>query len=145
MLVYSTPPFSEDMEVTGPISAMLYVAASSPSVDFTAKLVDVHADGTAYNVSDGILRRAYRASANPSADEAAPIEIVLWPTSMMFRQGHRIRLEISGSNFPRFDRNPHTGESIATATSRPSRARRFFTVRERRRVSSCRSCRAFDD
>ncbi len=116
VLVYSTPPLIEDVEVTGPVSAILYVASNSPSADFTAKLVDVHSDGTAYNVSDGILRRAYRPSAHPAADEATPVEIALWPTSMMVRQGHRIRLEIAGSNFPRFDRNPNSGEPIATAT-----------------------------
>ena len=116
VLVYSTSPLTEDLEVTGPISATLYVATSAQSADFTAKLVDVHPDGVAYNVSDGVVRRAYRSNGNPAATEATRVEIMLWPTSFVFRQGHRIRLEISGSNFPRFDRNPHVADSIPTAT-----------------------------
>jgi putative CocE/NonD family hydrolase len=115
VLVFSTPPLAEDMEVTGPVTAVLYVATSSPSADFTAKLVDVHADGLAYNVSDGIIRRSYRPEAAPAAAEPTEITIALWPTSMVFQRGHRIRLEIAGSNFPRFDRNPNTGEPGATA------------------------------
>jgi hypothetical protein len=115
VLVYTTPVLAEDIEVTGPVSAILYVTTSVPSADFTAKLVDVHTDGVAYNVSDGILRRAYRASGQPAAAEGTRVEITLWPTSNVFRQGHRIRLEISGSNFPRFDRNPQTSDPIATA------------------------------
>lgn len=115
VLVYSTPPLADDLEVTGPVSVVLYVAASSPSADFTAKLVDVHADGAAYNVSDGIMRRSYRPAATPAAAEPIEITVSLWPTSMVFRRGHRVRLEIAGSNFPRFDRNPNTGEPSATA------------------------------
>jgi uncharacterized protein len=117
VLVYSTSTLAEDLEVTGPISAILYVATSAPSADFTAKLVDVHPDGIAYNVSDGIIRRAYGPNSHPVATEPARIEIMLWPTSNLFRQGHRIRLEISGSNFPRFDRNPQTGEPTETAAA----------------------------
>ncbi|MCM3880830.1 MAG: CocE/NonD family hydrolase [Vicinamibacterales bacterium] len=114
VLVYSTPPLTADVEVTGPVSAVLYVTTSVHSADFTAKLVDVHPDSVAYNVSDGILRQTYQPATSPSA-EPARIAIELWPTSMVFRKGHRIRLEIAGTNFPRFDRNPHTGESSATA------------------------------
>ena len=117
LLVYSTPPLTEDLEVTGPIAVILFVATSAPSADFTAKLVDVHPDGVAYNVSDGILRRSYTPAADPSATAPARIDVELWPTSMVFRQGHRIRVEIAGSNFPRFDRNPQTGEPVATAVA----------------------------
>ncbi len=115
VLVYSTSPLTDDVEVTGPVSAILYVTTTSPSADFTAKLVDVHADGAAYNVSDGIVRRAYQPNTSSAATEPTPIVVALWPTSMVFRKGHRIRLEIAGSNFPRFDRNPHTGEPTVTA------------------------------
>ena len=116
VLVYSTPPLDRDIEVTGPVSAILYVSTSAPTADFTAKLVDVQPDGVAYNVSDGIVRQTYQASRNPAAAEPTRIEIDLWPTSILFRRGHRIRIEIAGSNFPRFDRNPQNGEPIATAT-----------------------------
>lgn len=116
VLVYTTAPLEDDVEVTGPLTATLYVATSAPHTDFTAKLVDVQPDGTPYNVSDGILRRQYAASADPATADPVPIEISLWPTSMVFRQGHRIRLEVASSNFPRYDRNPNTGAPIATAT-----------------------------
>jgi uncharacterized protein len=116
VLVYTTAPLENDVEVTGPLTATLYVATSAPHTDFTAKLVDVQRDGTPYNVSDGILRRQYTAADDPATADPVPIDITLWPTSMVFRQGHRIRLEVASSNFPRYDRNPNTGAPIATAT-----------------------------
>ena len=112
VLIYSTPPLDRDTEVTGPVKAILFVTSDAPNTDFTAKLVDVHPDGTAYNVCDGILRRSYE-----SADRVERVEIELWPTSMVFMQGHRIRLEVSSSNYPRYDRNPNTGRGIATETT----------------------------
>ena len=120
VLVYSTPPLTEDVEVTGPLTAVLYVATSSPAADFTAKLVDVQADGVAFNVSDGIIRRSYHPETRPGGAKPTEIAITLWPTSMVFRRGHRIRLEVAGSNFPRFDRNPNTGEPAATARTAAS-------------------------
>lgn len=111
VLVYSTGPLEEDIEATGPVSLTLYVSTDAPSTDFTAKLVDVHPDGTAYNVSEGILRRSYGGIAQP-----AKIQIDLWPTSMVFLKGHHIRLEISSSNYPRFDRHPNTEDPLPTAT-----------------------------
>ena len=114
VLVYSTPPLADDVEVTGPVSVVLYVTTSVLSADFTAKLVDVYSDSVAYNVSDGILRQTYQPATFPTT-EPAQITIDLWPTSQVFRKGHQIRLEIAGSNFPRFNRNPHTGEPSATA------------------------------
>jgi putative CocE/NonD family hydrolase len=110
VLVYTTAPLESDLEVTGDVSVALHVQTSAPGTDFTAKLVDVHANGDAYNVTDGILRAAYR----PGAPVA--IAISLLPTSMVFKQGHRIRLEIASSNFPRFDRNLNTGADLRTAT-----------------------------
>jgi putative CocE/NonD family hydrolase len=117
VLVYSTRPLAADVEVTGPVSATLYVATSAPSTDFTAKLVDVYADGSAYNLSDGIIRRSYPRTATPASADPTSVVISLWPTSNVFRKGHRIRLEISSSNFPRFDRNPNTGEPAPAATA----------------------------
>ena len=115
VLVYSTPPLDQAMEVTGPVSAVLFVATTAPSADFTVKLVDVHPDGAAYNVTDGVGRRSYQPAAAPADAEPTEITISLWPTSMVFGKGHRIRLEIAGSNFPRFDRNLHTSEPAASA------------------------------
>jgi putative CocE/NonD family hydrolase len=105
------------MEVTGPVRVILYVSTSQPDTDFTAKLVDVFPDGEARNLTDGILRLRYRESlqkpmlARPG--EVYPIVIDAGVTSNQFGEGHRIRLEISSSNFPRFDRNPNTGRPIA--------------------------------
>jgi hypothetical protein len=115
VLVYTTSFLNQDTEVTGPISLILYISTTASNTDFTAKLVDVYPDGSAFNISDGILRRTYQDAEGPAASERAQeIHIELWPTSMVFFKGHRIRLEVSSSNFPRFDRNPNTGDRIAS-------------------------------
>jgi putative CocE/NonD family hydrolase len=114
VLVYSTPPLEQDMEVTGPIALDLFASSSASDTDFTAKLVDVGPDGFAQNLTEGILRARYR----ESTKQATPLEpgkvveykISLWSTSNVFLKGHRIRLEVSSSNFPRFDRNLNTGK-----------------------------------
>ena len=117
VLVYTTPPLSEDLEVTGPIKLVLFVSTTAPNTDFTGKLVDVHPEGEAYNVSDGILRRRYPELSNPEGhNRPVKIEIDFWPTSFVFFKNHRIRLEVSSSNYPRYDRNPNTGHAIATET-----------------------------
>ncbi len=85
VLVYTTPPLERDVEMTGPITVTLHVATTAPNTDFTTKLVDVHADGAAYNVSDGILRRSYVPQSDPASGLTTSIEIELWPTSMVFR------------------------------------------------------------
>ena len=113
MLVYSTPPLDRDIEVTGPVVVNLWAASSAPDTDFTAKLVDVEPDGFARNLTDGIIRARYRNSrSDPELIEPGRVyeyTIDLWATSNLFKAGHRIRVEISSSNFPRFDRNPNTG------------------------------------
>ena len=113
VLVFTTEPLETDTEVTGPITVTLYAASSATDTDFTAKLVDVYPDGRAYNLQDGIIRARYRASSRtPTLIEPGTIyeyTIDLWATSNLFKQGHRIRVDISSSNFPRFDRNPNTG------------------------------------
>jgi hypothetical protein len=120
VLVYTTPPMSEDLEVTGPLSVVLYAASSARDTDFTAKLVDVHVDGRAIHIAEGILRARHRKSMESveflEAGEPTEFRIELAPTSNVFLRGHRLRLEISSSNFPRFDRNLNTGEDIATGT-----------------------------
>jgi len=114
VLVYTTPPLDQPVEVTGPVKLILCASSSAPDTDWTAKLVDVSPCGYARNLTDGILRARFRTSMR----EGTPImpgdvieyEIDLWSTSNTFLPGHRIRLEVSSSNFPRFDRNPNTGE-----------------------------------
>jgi len=117
VLVFTTPPLTADLEVTGPVSVVLYASTSAPDTDFTAKLVDVFPSGEARNLTDGILRMRYRNSLEKS-ELARPGEIYkliidAGVTSNVFLKGHCVRLEISSSNFPRFDRNPNTGRPIA--------------------------------
>ena len=113
VLVYSTPPLEEGVEVTGPIEAVLYVSSSAKDTDFTAKLVDVYPDGTAYNVQEGILRARYREGLDRKVwmqpGEVYELRLDVHATSNYFGPGHRIRLQVSSSNFPRFDRNLNTG------------------------------------
>jgi putative CocE/NonD family hydrolase len=121
VLVFSTPPLDADLEVTGPVTVTLFAASTARDTDFTAKLVDVHPDGAAYNLVDGIVRARYRESSaapaliDPGVVYSYPID--LWSTSNVFKKGHRIRIEISSSNFPRFDRNPNTGGTFGTDTT----------------------------
>jgi hypothetical protein len=113
VLVYSTPPLEHDLEVTGPVRLEIFASSSAVDTDFTAKLVDVYPDGTAINITEGILRAKYRDSQETptllTPGKVYSFVIDLWATSNVFRAGHRIRLEISSSNFPRFDRNLNTG------------------------------------
>jgi putative CocE/NonD family hydrolase len=118
VLVYSTPVLEEDLEVTGPIEVHLWAQSSAPDTDFVARLVDVHPDGYAQNLTDGIIRARYREypqGAAPSLIEpgrAYEYVIDLWATSNVFLRGHRLRLDITSSNFPRWDRNPNTGHDF---------------------------------
>jgi hypothetical protein len=119
VLVYSTPPLEQDLEVTGPVTLDLYASTSAADTDFTAKLVDVAPDGTAINLTEGILRARYRESTTGEAKPIVPgqvyeYKIDMWSTSNVFLKGHKIRLEVSSSNFPRFDRNLNTGKGAAT-------------------------------
>ncbi len=109
VLVYTSPPLTTDLEVTGPINVILYISTSVNDTDFTAKLVDVEPNGRALLVTDGIQRLRYRLSLSEPVfvkkNEAYQISIDAGVTSYVFAPGHRIRLEVSSSNFPRFDRN----------------------------------------
>jgi hypothetical protein len=113
VLVYSTPVLKEGVELTGPIELKLFVGSSARDTDFIAKLVDVYPDGAAFNLQDGILRARYREGFNKKVwmkpGELYPLTIDLHSTSNYFPAGHRIRVEVSSSNFPRFDRNLNTG------------------------------------
>jgi putative CocE/NonD family hydrolase len=118
VLVYSTEPLASDLEVTGPIELVLYVSTTAPCTDFTGKLVDVFPDGSAWNISEGILRRRYDEHwADGAPAGISEIKIEMWPTSNVFKQGHHLRLEVSSSNYPRFDRNPNTGRPTAIETA----------------------------
>jgi putative CocE/NonD family hydrolase len=119
VLIYSMGPLERDLEVTGPVTATLFVKSSAVDTDFTAKLVDVAPDGFAQDLTEGILRMRYRTSPeraglmNPG--QIYEISVDLWATANIFLKGHGLRLEVSSSNFPRFDRNLNTGEEIKIA------------------------------
>ena len=126
VLVFQTPSLEHDTEVTGPMEVKLWVASDAPDTDFTAKLIDLYPpsedypDGFALNISDSIFRMRYRDSwEKPEMmrpEEVYFAIITLYPTSNLFAKGHRIRLDISSSNFPRFDVNPNTGEPLGRNT-----------------------------
>jgi putative CocE/NonD family hydrolase len=125
VLVYSTEPLAEDLEVIGPVTLTLYASSSAPDTDFTAKLVDAGPCGFARNLTDGIIRARVRESqSDPKlmvAGKVYEFKIDLWATANVFKAGHRVRLEISSSNFPRFDRNANTGhELFIDADTRPA-------------------------
>jgi putative CocE/NonD family hydrolase len=137
VLVYSTEPLAEDVEVTGPIKLTLYASSSAPDTDFTAKLVDVGPCGFARNLTDGIIRARVRESQSaPRLMDPGKVDeftIDMWSTSNLFKAGHRIRLEVSSSNFPRFDRNPNTGHDLfADAETQPA----LQTIRHDRNYAS---------
>ena len=122
VLVFETAPLEQDMEVTGRLIVKLWASSSAVDTDFTAKLVDVYPpnkdfpDGVDLNVGDSIVRARYRNSLEHAEmmkpGEVYPFTIEMYPTSLLFKKGHRIRVDISSSNFPRFDVNPNTGEPL---------------------------------
>jgi uncharacterized protein len=120
VLIYTTPALPQDLEVTGPVTLDLYASTSATDTDFTGKLLDIWPNGFAQNLTEGILRLRYRNS-QETAELAKPgetyhITVDLVATSNVFLAGHKLRLEVSSSNFPRFDRNMNTGEEQAHAT-----------------------------
>ena len=118
VLVYSTPVLDRPVEVTGPIELRLFVASSARDTDVTGKLVDVEPAGRAIILTEGILRARYRTSLTApellEPDRVYELRLDLWATANVFLPGHRIRLEVSSSNVPRFGRNSNTGGAIAS-------------------------------
>jgi putative CocE/NonD family hydrolase len=120
VLVYTASVLAEDLTVIGPVQVVLYAESSALDTDFTARLTDVYPDGRSLVLSEGILRGRYRKGLaatellEPNAVDEFKIE--LCPVCHVFKAGHRLRLDISSSNFPRFSRNLNTGEDVATGT-----------------------------
>jgi uncharacterized protein len=141
VLVFETEPLASDMEVTGPIVAKLWISSDRPDTDFTIKLIDVYPpnedypDGFAMNVTDGILRVRYRKSWEKpeplQPGEVAQVTVEAFPTANLFKRGHRIRLDVSSSNFPHFDVNPNTGAPEGTGLTRQVARNTLYLDRER--------------
>ena len=139
VLVFQTPPLTEDIEVTGPVTVNLWISSNCADTDFTAKLIDVYPpnpdypEGFAMNLTDGILRARYRDSWEKPAPmipgEIYAIRVEAFPTSNLFTRGHRIRIDISSSNFPHFDVNPNTGEPEGRALSSRVASNRVYVDR----------------
>ena len=120
MLSFTSEVLAADLEVTGPVLVTLHASTSAADTDFTARLVDVWPDGRAMGVADGIVRARYR-DGTGQPDPITPGQVYeylidLMATSQVFKAGHRIRVDVSSSNFPCFDRNPGNGAPSATAT-----------------------------
>jgi putative CocE/NonD family hydrolase len=113
ILVYSTPTLTEDVEISGFIESVLFVSSDAKDTDFTLKLIDVYPDGKAYNLDETIQRVRYREGYDKEVfmekDKVYEVKLSALSTSNFFPKGHKIRIEISSSNFPRFDRNLNTG------------------------------------
>ncbi|MBZ0290473.1 MAG: CocE/NonD family hydrolase, partial [Anaerolineae bacterium] len=118
-------PLNQDMEVTGPVIVKLWAASDARDTDFVTNLIDVHPDGFAQNLCDGIIRARYRNGDTPELLQPnRPYEftIDLWATANLFKEGHRMRLDIASASFPRWDRNPNTGEPFGiSAYMHPAR------------------------
>lgn len=130
VLAYTGPVLERDLEVTGPVTFTLFAASSARDTDWIVKLCDVHADGRTFNVTDGILRASYRRSLAQrrelEPDAVVRYQIRLQPTSMVFRAGHRLRVLVTSSDFPRYDRNPNTGALGVEATTFVTAQQRVF-------------------
>lgn len=121
VLVYTTPPLARDVEITGPVRLALHASSSAPDTDFTAKLLDVHPAGFSQRLCDGMIRARFRNGYAGGEQLLEPgavtsYEIDMWSTSHVFLAGHQIRLEVSSSAFPKYDRNLNTGGPLATGT-----------------------------
>jgi putative CocE/NonD family hydrolase len=137
VLVFTSEPLQQDTEVTGPVTVSLWAASSAPDTDFVARLCDVHPDGRSINLTDGVVRarnRDWSSGAAPSPIEPGRpycFDVDLWSTSNVFKAGHRIRLQVTSSCFPRWDRNPNTGHSPGADAELAVAEQTVFHDRER--------------
>ncbi|MBM3947050.1 MAG: CocE/NonD family hydrolase, partial [SAR202 cluster bacterium] len=133
VLVYTSPVLQQDLKVAGPVTVHLWATTDGRDTDWTAKLVDVYPDGKSVNLCDGIIRARYRQGTdkavllNPGQPYDYTVDLVA--TANLFKAGHRVRVEISSSNFPRFDRNSNSGGKIQDeATGRAAMQRVHHTA-----------------
>ncbi|WP_420450127.1 CocE/NonD family hydrolase [Candidatus Palauibacter sp.] len=120
VLVYTSSALEDDLEVSGPVELVLYAESSARDTDFVARVTDVDPAGRSLVLTEGILRARYRGGLERmellEPNEAAEFRVRLYPMSHVFRAGHRIRLQVTSSCFPRFTRNLNTGEDVGTGT-----------------------------
>jgi uncharacterized protein len=137
VLSYTGEPLPQDLPIAGRVTVQLWAASSAPDTDFVARLCDVHPDGRSLNLTDGIIRARHRcASAGEAPSPITPnrpyeYEIDLWSTCHVFKAGHRVRVQVTSSNFPRWDRNLNTGEPPAAATTMQVAHQTVFHERDR--------------
>lgn len=133
VLVYTGPALKQPLAIAGPVKMKLYASTDGSDTDFMVKLIDVAPEGFAMNIAEGILRARYRKGTDRiellRQGEAYEFEIDLVGTANVFRPGHRIRVDVTSSNFPQFDRNPNTGEAFgASSRTRVARQTVFHTT-----------------
>jgi uncharacterized protein len=122
VLVYTSEPLKSDLEVIGPVESVLYAASSARDTDFFVRLCDVYPDGRSISLTEGVIRARYRGSVEGESvellepGEVAEYRFRCYPVANVFRRGHRIRLDVTSSSFPRFSRNLNTGEDVGTGT-----------------------------
>ncbi len=129
VLCFTTPPLLEDLEIIGAVQAELYAATSGPDTDWIVKLCELRADGTTFNICDGVVRAAVRDGVSRRLLAPGAIEhyvIDLWSTAIRVPAGHRLRVLVTSSDFPRYDRNPNTGALAHQATHLESALQRVF-------------------
>jgi uncharacterized protein len=141
VLIYTSGVLQDEIEVTGPVKVVLHASSDAVDTDFVARLVDVHPDGTTYNMAEGMLRARYRESlSRPSPLQPGQVyrfEIDLVGTSAAFLKGHRIRVHVTSSHFPQFDRNPNTGATFGATAEVASRCKPSITTPSVPRISCC--------
>jgi uncharacterized protein len=135
VLTYTGPVLEKPLELTGPVRAVLFAASDAPDTDWVIKLCAVHADSRTFNICDGVLRASYRQSLTQrhllKPGEVVRYEIALAPTSIQLAPGQRLRVLVTSSDFPRYDRNPNTGELGVEATVLKPARQQVFHDRER--------------
>ena len=118
MLTYTSNVLESDLCVAGPVTAVLHAASSAPDTDWVVRLCDVWPDGRSISVCDGILRARYRESmVQPTLltpNQVYQFQVDLWSTAQLFKAGHRLRIHVTSSDFPRYDRNLNTGGPFGT-------------------------------
>lgn len=135
VLVYTSEPLTEDVLVCGPITGWLYAASSARDTDFMMKLLDVWPNGYAQRLTDGMVRARFREGMERPAliepERVYKYSMSLWYTCQMFKQGHSIRVEVASTAFPKYDRNPNTGEALGTSTRLETAQQKIYHDRER--------------